>query len=103
MAARKRKRRKNRKVSQSSQSADTEEEGDEPKESPSGSLPRIDLGLPPVPPIGEAFFTGDGRMGPTEHTEYTEEFEQEETERTEDGRLTEDGPQRGARGAEVGF
>jgi hypothetical protein len=38
---------------------------------------------------------------PTEHTEYTEEFEQEGTERTEDGRLTEDWPQKSARGAKI--
>ena len=59
LAAKKRKRRRSRKVSQSSQSADTEEAGDEPKKSPSGYPPRIDLGLPPVPRIGEGFFTGD--------------------------------------------
>ena len=41
-------------------------------------------------------------MRPTEHTEYTEEFEQEGTERTEDGRLTEDWPQKSAKGAKSG-
>jgi hypothetical protein len=39
-------------LSQRPRSADTEAAGDEPKESPSGSLTRIDLGLPPVQLIG---------------------------------------------------
>ena len=50
--------------------------------------------MPPVPPIGEGFFTGDepsrAGAGFTEHTDYTEGFEQEGPERTGNGRRTAD-------------
>ena len=49
-------------LSQRPRSADTEEAGDGQTESPSGFLPRIDLGLSPVHQIGEVFFTGDGSV-----------------------------------------
>jgi len=114
LAAKRRRRRKsrNRRVSPRSRSADTEAEGDEPNEQPSGSLPRIDLGLPPVPINRMRILQESNRVStetipisdrPRSSSCAADRISLFHRRRTVPNRRTEGWPRRGAKGAKIGI